>query len=216
MRNFGFAVLVACILLLSQAARAEDIDTYGQSDEDILAMGQSAWFEFYTSRAGDSTMEMVNALEVYTAAAKRRNETLPQAHFNVGELRRLLGEYANTAVGLSYNIAGGGTIWTLVGAGASCDIEEVIFAILGGDAPPAEPTTTGEVKRGMEYLGKQIEDLHADPDATYFHYVEGVADLAKLRTQFDAIAKLAAGLDRANSDRVLALCNGLLAGEDRE
>jgi hypothetical protein len=94
--------------------------------------------------------------------------------------------------------------------------EDVIYAILGGDAPPAEPLTTGEVKRGLDYLQRQIDDLHADPDATYFHYDDAVADLGKLHQQFDAIAALAASLDRSNSDRVLGFCNGLLAGEERE
>jgi hypothetical protein len=120
MRRWAFLGSLLGLLLLGAAAYAEEIDTFGQSDEDILAMGQDAWFDYYTSRTDESTMEMVNALEVYAAAAKRRNEALPQA-LNVGELRRLLMEYEQTATGLSYNIAGGGTIWTLVGAGAVCD-----------------------------------------------------------------------------------------------
>jgi hypothetical protein len=206
---------VAIWMLMAQA-QAEEIDTYGRSDQDILDMGQDAWFHFYTERAGDSTMEMVNALQVYADAAKRRNEALPQAPFNVGELRRLLTEYASTAVGLSYNIAGGGTIWTLVDAGAVCDIEDVVYAILGGEVAPAAPMTTGEVKRGFEFLRQQVEDLHADPDAAYFQYEEGQADLLKLREQFTAISKLAAGLERANSDRVLGFCSALLTGEDGE
>jgi hypothetical protein len=196
-------------------------DTFGKTDAEILAMGRSAWFDYYTApeRGGDSTAGMTQAYGLYADAAGRRNDALPQQH-HAAELRKLLDDFGEQSIDLASNFTGGGTMWIPEYAAADCDVEDALYALLGGGAAPAPATTTGQVQRDFAKLEHAIRDEQANRDAApYFKYGEARASLAALRADFKRIAALAATLDRAGSDQVLAFCHtwattGLELGEE--
>jgi hypothetical protein len=206
----------------AQAAGDEDApDTFGKTDAEILALGQSAWFDFYTDpeRGGDSTAGMAEAYEIYATAAQRRNAALPDPH-GLRPLGQLLDSFGEHALNVAYHMSGGGTMWIPMYAQADCDVEEVVYSLLGGSGQPAAaPATTGLVSRDLQELDRALRAERDDPDAAlYFKYAEAHAELEQLRTVYRQIKARAAQLSRADSDRVLQFCHnwagaGLEMGE---
>jgi hypothetical protein len=190
------------------ADEPEQSATYGKTNAEILAMGQQAWFEYYTdpARGGESTAGMADALGLFAAAARERNDALPQQP-QVTALRTQLTDFGREALDLAYNMSGGGTIWIPMYSQMACDVEDVIYGLLGGKVPRVAPATTGQVRRGLVRLAAAAQAEHADEDAAiYFHYDDALASLAALQAEFAGISALAAHFDRSGSDRILQFC----------
>jgi hypothetical protein len=185
-------------------------DTFGKTDAEILALGQSAWFDYYTApeRGGDSTAGMAEAYELYATAAQRRNAALPDPH-GLRPLGPLLDSFGEHALNVAYHMSGGGTMWIPMYAQADCDVEEVVYGLLGGSGQPAAaPATTGLVSRDLAALDRELRAERDDPDAAlYFKYAEAQAELEQLRTVYRQLKARAARLSRADSDRVLGFCH---------
>lgn len=180
-------------------------DTFGKSNAEILEMGQSAWFEFYTDHAGWSTAATAMAGGLYTQAARERNDAMDPGYYSEA-LRQLMYDFGERALSIGPNTSGGGTIWITIWSGMPSDAEDVTYALRGGELPAAEARTTGDVEREITRLQQQLDKLKVDPDASYFDYEAAMDDMTALRADFRAITDLAAELPRADSDRVLGFC----------
>ncbi len=186
-------------------------ETYGKSSADILAMGQVAWFEFYTDHAGFSTMDMAMASALYTDAARERNAGLDPGYYSEA-LRQLLYDLGERALTIGPTLSRGGTIWITIGAGMPADAEDVVYALRGGEMPPVPAMSTGQVERRIDQLEAQIMSTAADPqNQDWFDPAGSLAELRALRADFRAVCALAAELPRADSDRVLAFCDNWIA-----
>jgi hypothetical protein len=199
-------LLVACPSPPARAAETDGIDTLGKTDAEILAMGMPDWYYYFITHNGESTAAMSQAYSSYAAAARQRNATMPQSAVAT-ELHDLLREFGENSLDIAYNFSGGGTLWIPLYGQMACDAEDITYALLGGKQyDPEEPQMTGPVNRAINHLDELIEQAHAGPEAAYFKYHEAQAALKTVRTDWQRIKALAAGLDREDSDRVLSFC----------
>ncbi|MCC7479785.1 hypothetical protein IT575_15205 [bacterium] len=182
-------------------------ETYGKSPGEILAMGQGAWFEYYTEHAGFSTVATAMASAIYADAARERNTGLAPGYYSEA-LRQLAYDFGERALSIGPALSGGGSIWISIGAAMPADAEDLTYALRGGVLPPAPAMSTGQVQRRIATLEAQINALAADPQSSaWFDPDSSLDELRALRADFRAICALAAELPRADSDRVLYFCD---------
>ena len=204
-------ILQLLLFILPSLALSQS-DTYGKTEAQILAMGEEKWDDFYQSKAGNSTAAMVEMNVIFGAAAEHRNVRLtkaarPSVRARVEKLRKLMEAYGADAVGLGYNVTGGGTMWAQVSADITAHTELVLFGVLGGKSPAVKHATVSDVNRQLEALAKTIEGAHTDKDNDpNFKYGDAGASISKMRAELSQIAMVAKPLSRANSDRVLRFC----------
>lgn len=188
---------LAVALLLTQ----DKTDTFGKTNAQILAMGRSGWYRFYTadSRGGDSNVGIVDAERLYGDALAWRNDRLGKAR--ISRLRKLLLDAKNDAVATGTAITGGGTIWSIVSAGLYADAEETLYAVLtkGGKIPPRK---VSDVEKAYAKLKAGL--TRGEPGVT--SEKDARAALARLRRDLDGAIAEAARLPRRGSDAVLDFC----------
>jgi hypothetical protein len=201
-----FLVTLILTCLLATSAFAQDTDTHGKTDAGILAMGREDWVGYYTSQVDDSTAGWSRALSTYASVLRRRNQALPQRS-NAEDFRRLLTDFGYQSLGIAANCHGRGTFWAHVYGEMECDVEEVIYALLGGPAEPSPPMMTSMVRDSIADLNSRIEFARSWPANGLADYDLAKADLRALRRDWQEIKRLAKNLSRADSDRVLTFCD---------
>ncbi|MFN7171294.1 MAG: hypothetical protein ACK4P3_00705 [Fimbriimonadaceae bacterium] len=198
--------LLAATLMTVTAANAQR--NLGFTDEQILAMGSTRWLDLFSDRIGTSTADMIEAQESYTRALRNRNNRLlakePEARRQtLQDLQRHLPIYGSTSVLIQRFLAGGGTMYSIFAASAALRAEEVIYQLITGRGERASARTTSQITNWFpeiqHYIGKaEYESEISRADAMTF--------AKENERTFDLIARQAAKLSRADSDRVLNYC----------
>lgn len=193
------------------AAEEEYPRRFGKSEKQILAMGLERWMEYQGGKAGQSTAAMNEGMAAYRQALRSRNDRLARKATSrlrnqVAALRPLLERFTQSTVEIGSFITGGGTLWSLVHSDALVDAETTLYGLLGGRIPPAKRHTTGEVQRALNALEPDIAAAAREMPARSEEHLAALKALARARSEFRAIAAVAAGMDRSRSDRVLGFC----------
>lgn len=147
-------------LLVAIAALAFQGSNLGKTDAQILAMGRQKWFAYYSSKEGDSTADNCDAESLYGAVLKRRNDRLaakrPKATREaVRKLRPELTAFAEGVYEVGEALTGGGTLWNVIRAGISPNVEEALGAFVGVRMPASKATAAG-IRRELDDLLKSV------------------------------------------------------------
>ena len=206
-----FAILV-CLCYALVAPAQDSPETYGKSASQIVKMGRHAWEKFYYAHAGESTADMSAAAASYGWALQVRNEQLLKRQTTakrklIGRLRGLMEKFSSAGVDAAYQMTGGGTMWNPVYAGTTADVEEVVFALLGGHSKPPKHMVVSSVTPVFDSLEANFKRMRDDPDnREFFKYDEAMKAVSTMRSSYTEIVAYAARLSRADSDRLLGFC----------
>jgi len=176
---------------------AAQVDRLDKSDAQILAMGRLKWFEYFTTRQGDSNAAMRTAENTYGEVLKRANDRLiAKAHAytrtDAKEARERLTRVGTLVLELEECYNGGGTLYQVARASIQPDVEEVVAYVLtfkGKSAPFRKPA---DVTKRLDALVGFIESNKARFDQMGFEggFACAKPRLAELRRQVPAIIKL--------------------------
>lgn len=197
------------LLLMSVAGFAQ---TLGKTDAQILAMGKTKWLDYYAEKEGTSTADMCDANASYGAALKRRNDRLIAENLDgdwvskLRKLRKLLTSFGTSAIDLSYNRAGGGTMWNIFYSAIDTDVEEVVYGLLEQKGAKPKALVVSTVTKALDRLASENQILARDKTASYFKAAEARKSVAEMRTQFQQILVIAKTTSRNDSDRILGFC----------
>lgn len=196
-------------LLTSIAVAQPSVDTYGKTEAQILQMGQEKWFEFYTSKAGESTAGMADAYRIYGGVAAKRNDRIMKSSPNkskLQKLRKLLDDFSEQTLELCSNINGGGTMYIPMYAQYGADAEDTLYAILAGKGRDEGSYVVSDVKAKMDALFAKARQTETDKEASYFRAAEAHKSITALRNTFKEIVSVAKKMSRRDSDLVLGYC----------
>lgn len=204
------------ILLLSllHATSQEKSDMLGKTRSQILTMGRDRWFQFYSSKRGESTMDMVTAEEVYAQCRSKKNDIdlakeSSSMRKKISSLRKLMQDLARACVQLGYIRTGGGTLWSIVDAGAAVDREEAIHHIINNTrisskASVHSSNTRKSLLLARKLVDEQKEELESSEKALYAKAVS----LLNLATQyFEEIDKTSRTLKAFQAAWLMAFCH---------
>lgn len=205
-------MLAALVLLVVGSVQVEDVPR--KSDAAIIKMGRSKWFEFYTSKAGDSTAAMCDAESFFGEALLRTNdkELAKQAQATrrfIGSSRTLMADYRNALIELGSVFSGGGTMWNPVYAGTLADVEEVVAAIIEPRKKAKKAWMVSGVTKPLAAWGPKLRGLRDDADVSKSitgGYDRGVKCLAIADAKLAAMTHLLKTQNRRVSDLVLEFC----------
>jgi hypothetical protein len=182
-------------------------NTFGKTEKEIIAMGETAWHDFYVKQTADSTADESNAYGIYATVMQKRNDQLiAQTHNKqAAKIRKYLTDGGNDLTDLGSNISEGGTIWNIIDANMAADIEDAINGYLEKKPAPKEHYVVSDVEKQFSVLAKKIEESHKDTADTMFHYADARKSLADARKNFKLTVEFASHCSRADSDRFLAI-----------
>ena len=194
--------------------KQEESETYGKTWQQIVAMGRTKWYEFFTSRAGESTLGMSRAEYLFGTSLLQHNDskikkTSSALRSQIVALRKPLQRFAESLIDVSSAFTGGGTMWTPVRAAVLANTEEVVSYLLGAKNPKAKPTKTSEITNQLNHVESQLKLSKESIDSMAMHSTNSTqaqALVSSARKEFDAIVRVAKGLSRTDSDRVLSFC----------
>ncbi|MFI5384750.1 MAG: hypothetical protein ACHQ50_01400 [Fimbriimonadales bacterium] len=203
--------LVTIVVLLAMGiASAQNYDTHGKTEADILKMGMDEWTSFFTSKEGSSTASMTEAAGIYGDIAQRRNDRLLKDRADKPKfvkLRKLMHTFASSAVDVSYCESGGGTMYNTMWAAVSGVVEDTLYSLISHTGLKAKTMVVSTVRKQLAKLQKEIDDMHRDDkNSEFFKYKDAVDALTSLNKSFDQIVAIAKTMSRAVSDRLLAFC----------
>ncbi|RYG34165.1 hypothetical protein EON81_16280 [bacterium] len=199
--------ILAAIALMGQNTK----DTYGKTNEQILAMGYNAWSDFYNAKAGVSTIAMSNAAGLYGDALMARNDRLmkrlkPTESARFKRLRTSMLDFKNEAIGMGVSLTGGGTMWNPIAAGMQVDTETALYRVLAGLTSKAPRRVVSDVTKVMAQLKGDLGKAKLD-----MNWPKVAKDsIAGTDKAFDSIVKEAKGLPRRDSDTILEFCRKIL------
>ncbi|RYG24378.1 hypothetical protein EON82_10915 [bacterium] len=190
--------LLAAVLLTALAQ--DKTVTHGKSNAQILAMGRSAWSDYFCqAEGGGSTVALSGAEALYADALGWRNDKIGKA--KVMPLRRLLDDVRNHAIEVGTAVTGGGTIWNIIASSLDADAEETIYTVL-----TLRGNTKKRVVSDMDKAYRRLEvDLRKNdyvPELTKI----GRASLPLLRRDLDRVLIEARRRPRKASDALLGFC----------
>jgi len=195
----------------------DKIQTYGKSDAAILQMGGQKWVDYYTTKAGASTLDYNDAWDLYGNLATKRNvkELTHLSSDNRKTLKRLdalLNQFAEDTIELGRAVTGGGTIWTNVEHEALAESEDVVyFAIHPGQGAYPTHVVVSDVRKQLDKIAIGLKGGPQDgvgvPSAS-----DVKKDLADVRSTYESIVQIAARFPRTTSDRILGYCLDLTHG----
>lgn len=195
------APLTVLILLSAAACIAESPsrgDLQGKSPSQVVAMGREKWFEFFTSKVGDSTAAMSGAESLYGACLKIANDKaivkLPkEKRDQLGKLRYQLNRFNDEAIRLGEILSGGGTMWNPVFAGILADNEEAVAVLIGRAKPRKAASTPEEAISFLDrYLDKVAPDIREWGETEYRSVAKGKAKVAILKSTLKELEVTAA------------------------
>jgi len=184
--------------------------TYGKTDVQILSMGLNKWVDFASSKDG-SNLGMIQASQAYRSAAARRNDRqfarmpLGSAR-DMRRLRGLLRDYSDQCSTVGSYISGGGSMWSVIDAGANAEVEDVLYCVAVGKGKLAPATKISKVDNELMRAGLEVT-RHRRADAEGRHLQEEAqAAVGKAKQDLQSITGIASHLKRAKSDAVLDFC----------
>jgi hypothetical protein len=207
-----YPTMLAAILAITLLAPQDNVDTYGKTQAEVLAMGPDAWFKFYTAQAGDSTAAMSNAYGIYgDIAAARNKRMLSSSHLKdrskLEKLRSLMANFGGDMINLGSLLSGGGTMWNVVSAQQYADAEETFYSVArpSGRAK-AKQVVVSDVTKRMELNRKKVLASLASGDIPKDKKGDAMSGLADAKSTFREIVAIASTYDRTTSDRILGFC----------
>lgn len=208
------AALLVLIALVASLCHGQDLkETHGKTNAQILAMGYDKWYGFYTRIEGESTLGMSSAAILYAGALAWRNDEIiakqgPVKQSQSKRLRELFDKFSDDMNDVGRALTGGGTIWTTIGASAQVDVEETLYALLGGRMKAAPALFTSKVNKELDLLGKDVDAMDESLVPAGFKKSDVIAQVAHAKDLFKEIVKFAKYRSRADSDRILSFCLG--------
>ncbi|MBV6459188.1 MAG: hypothetical protein HONBIEJF_02331 [Fimbriimonadaceae bacterium] len=184
-------------------------------DAKMIRMGRSKWFDYYTSRAGSSTMAMCDAESFYGEAVRRTNDKTLARHPTkmrrfVGSTRTLLTNYRNSLIELGSIFSGGGTMWNPVYAGTMADVEEVVAKILDPKAKAMTKRDAPTVVKALAAWRPKLEHNREDVDHSREMtggYDRGLKCLAIADTNLAAISEVTKNQSKRVAELVFEFCH---------
>lgn len=187
-------------LVLGSCLALQDLEaTLGKTNAQIIAMGRSKWYGFYTGKMGDSTVGMTSAESLYGDALAWRNNRLGDPRTR--RLRKVLRDVKDDAVGVGYAITGGGTMWNITSSSLYADAEETLYAVLTkrGQAPKR---VVSDATKALDRVALAYAKTKGEP----WHSAEGGLILTHLRKDVTVLIGEAKRLPRSGSDALLGFC----------
>lgn len=186
----------------------------GLSDKQIVAMGEIAFVNKYTDKYGGSTFDMAVAERLYGETVAKVNDKAlkhrpAEIRAMVKTLRPAMRAYFGEMVDIGRASSGGGSIWTVIGAGATADVEETIAIFSGVRKNNSKAHVVSDAVKSLNDLAKTLEETAPEIDA-YKESGGGMAEvrssLKSARTQFADIIRIAANRPRRQSDAIIEFC----------
>lgn len=201
--------LAALLCLATTIAFAQDHPPkYGKTDAQILAMGLDKWMDFCGGKDG-SNLGMIQASHAYASAAKIRNDRYIARSGMASDFRRLrslLDDYEEQLTTVGYYISGGGSMWSVIGAGGEADVEDLIYIALGRAPSKAKSFRTSHVTHELTHAADAIDHNKNPNEDSGVPSFEAMKSLKHAQTDFAAISKITSKLDRHKSNTILSFC----------
>lgn len=205
--------LAFCLVwLAASVAVCQDLkETYGKTNAQILSMGYDKWYAFFTGKEGEHTQGMARSGYFYADALAWRNRGLLARQPSASRSRlikteKALKSFGSSVIEVQRALSGGGTLWQLTRSSDAVDVQETVYALLGGKSKAAKRMMVSMAKKELDALAK---DLSSSPESTWqFEFTKSAAqkDLKMATASFNELVSLAKGLSRSNSDHVLGYC----------
>lgn len=182
------AALSFTVLLFAGAAPQEP-PRFGKTNAEILKMGRSGWTKFAAEdRMGGSTAAYVSSEDTYGAALQERNDALlrrkPGLKKSMVSLRKTLFDYANEFVSIGSGITGGGTMWNIVSAAITPDVEEVLYTAFTTRKSEKLPTAA-QIDRAITVATQTVQrkrkQIDGSKEFSHMGYQDCLASLARAR-----------------------------------
>ena len=209
MRSLVVSIFLVCLINLCGAVE----DTYGKSHADILRMGRGKWSDYYTAKAGSSTLAMCDAESIYGTCLKERNDgrikRLPAAWRNrYDRLRKLSADFGEAVVEVGMALTGGGTIWHPVEAGIPADVEETVALLLNPSRSRAASAAT--VVRRLRALRSDIKGHAKEIDQwggpSGLNSQSALHNVALAESRYREILKLSSRFPVKSRSAIVAFC----------
>jgi hypothetical protein len=131
-------------------ARQATVDRLGLTRDQILAMGDDKWFDYYAAKKGDSVATIATACRTFAEALHDRNVTRGSRLRDWERLRRWY--HAATEYGdamFKIQSRNGDGTWAAVGAAQSVDMEQLLDGLINlevkpNPAPPPDIAAAGQ------------------------------------------------------------------------
>lgn len=207
---------ILCLIALLGIAAAQDVkETYGKTNAQILAMGYDKWYDYYTSKAGESTQGMAYAGYTYAEALRWRNKGLesklpPANRKAMARLRLAIDDFGTSVIQVQRALNGGGTMWFLNFAANAMDVEETMYGLISGKAKPVKPMVVSMVTKELAALDATLKAAPADTWKFEFTKEDTAQRMAKAKKSFDIVVNIAKTLKRTSSDLLLTYCRDTL------
>ena len=183
--------MIASLLLLL----VSQDDAFGKTDAQILAMGRSGWYRFYSGKTGEGPTEYMSAQYVYAGALGRRNDRILKGR-PVADRKRILAlrkEAGGFAEAMTTVNADGGTLDRLTYSDRAVEVEELVQRL-------ARRRYVGVPARKVSDVAKPLADSRPG------NMGPAPAALTEARASFGRIAALLRSSPRRESDAVLDFC----------
>jgi hypothetical protein len=134
-------LLVLCVMSAQALGQAKD-NRLGLSRDQILAMGDDKWFDYYAKAKGESPKELTAACRTYADALHERNEERLLKLPNRDRVERWYAnvkEYGDAMFKIQSR--NGGTIWNPIEAAQGVDIEEFLDHLENLEVKPDSTAT---------------------------------------------------------------------------
>lgn len=204
--------LIFALTLLISLALAQDLkETHGKTHSQILAMGYDKWYDFYTSKEGETTQGMARAGYTFAESLKWRNlqlEAKKPAKFRaqIKTLRNQFDKLGTASISIYRALSGGGTLWQLTYSTDAMNQEETLYALLGGKVKPSKAQVISNVTKEIAALKSAIGKSPDSTWSTEFPKAEINKFLADIDSSWKQILAIAKTLDRPKSDHILSYC----------
>jgi len=202
--------LLLATLLFSQT----ESPTLGMTDEQVFRLGGVEFVNRYSEKFGSSTAAMCDGWETYAKAARRLNDAAlrkkPAAlQSAVKALRSHLGTFRNEMCDIGRAFSGGGTIWNIAYSETAADVEDTVSLLSQLRMAKLKPLKVSAGTQAMSRVEAVAKENAKDIDsykASGGGMDEVRSSLKSARAEYAKIVKIAAKLNRAQSDAVLAFC----------
>jgi hypothetical protein len=181
-----------------------NIDTVGLTCNQVLAMKEDTWAEYYYKKTGNSSLAATDrALYSYAQCHKKRNDramaALPtDVQRNIKRYRQLCKQYRLASISLAGNYAGGGTMFGHAMSQTEPLDEKMVEELikLKRQSKPARNVKKNEVQVRINKVRSHVNQLspaiaknrEAMPSASYLKYA--ISSHAEMKQSVDSIVPM--------------------------
>lgn len=204
------AALPLTVLLVTGAAKQEP-PRFGKTNAEILKMGRDGWTKFAAEdRMGGSTAAYVSSEETFGEALRARNDTLlakkPAFRKPMDGLRKVMFEYANEFVSIGSGITGGGTMWNMVSASITPNVEEILYTAFVPAKPAGKAVKPVEIDRAIaratQTVQRKRKQIDTNKEFSHMSYADCMASLTKVRKLKASVLTLAMPLPKPTQNAI--------------